>query len=170
MDSKLEKSVHSVGGCPRCVLRFAGVREPSQYNALGDKLDPEGCQSETGPSNEGVCPFCLGLLQNGGITRQGDPSRITPAQLCIEEVVKLGYQVRDFSIGLRLPVCILVLEQAFVLTQPEGASTGITPVPVKDVLRWLLSEEVGKALGLACVKESELTITLSASNRGGLLF
>jgi len=136
---------------------------------------------EGGSGNEsaaaGVCPVCLGCLQH--CLRHDAISKVADA------VREFGYELRSFTLAFSLPVQQLVRERAAWLHAaaisgagisvmgPSGNKNGVKEahgppfeaiVDVKEVLRWAVTDELSKQLGVPMDGASPLMVQLGVAH------
>ncbi|XP_005093417.2 tRNA pseudouridine synthase Pus10 [Aplysia californica] len=139
--------LHSVGCCPRCILRLLGESHPSSYRATPQDLEriflPKEKWSSSSDTHTNPCSTCLGILQ-----QYADKSFF---KKLAGKVKQENFEFHDHQCSLILPVSLIVRQKAaFVDLKRKfgdiyvGKEERISSV--KDVWKWACGPPVADLL------------------------
>ncbi|XP_015771617.1 PREDICTED: putative tRNA pseudouridine synthase Pus10 isoform X3 [Acropora digitifera] len=134
--------------CPRCILRFIGEKDISQYQS--NKIEED---------DRGPCVACLGIL-----AKDQESSFVSKIQSAIHNA---GYQFDDFTFAVSLPLSILLRQFSMSLFLQENYSSKYDKKKldqnpsVKDVVKWVYGPMIEELLQVSYKPLSPFKISLT---------
>lgn len=134
--------------CPRCILRFIGEKDISQYQS--NKIEED---------DRGPCVTCLGIL-----AKDQESSFVSKIQSAIHNA---GYQFDDFTFAVSLPLSILLRQFSMSLFLQENYSSKYDKKKldqnpsVKDVVKWVYGPMIEELLQVSYKPLSPFKISLT---------
>ncbi|XP_015586235.1 putative tRNA pseudouridine synthase Pus10 isoform X1 [Cephus cinctus] len=158
-DQEVYNFLNKIGCCPRCCLRFVGIRTPEYYQNVISTLKHLGYINE----NESViqelpCVICLGILQ--------DSITDIAVEKVVSEVKKEDHDCPTFTCALTIPIAVQLRERSvqiclgheFGLSESSLSSLKLRVQSVKDIWKYTAIPLIERATG----KHAD-SVTINAS-------
>ncbi|KAF0694032.1 Aste57867_15055 [Aphanomyces stellatus] len=149
-------ALKQLGVCVRCIMRYCGILDHCLYSLGSAVLHATWnefaiAQGGNASSHEGVCTCCLDVFESA----LGTSGRDQLLSMSRES----GYVTSTFMIAIKIPSATLIRQHAL---SHHVQHQGMSPVDLKEVLKWCLTPILAAALNDATyVATSDISILLT---------